>query len=111
MATTIYLATNAIAYAIFAAWCTFASSTTATNLGFVTRNASGQSEYLVIYGGLQLGLAAFFAWLAMSPDRHEAGLVFALCLYVPIVLYRIVTLMRFWPVGTVTIATAVLEVA
>lgn len=105
-----YLNFNAVLYAVFAAWCTLAPHRTAAALGLATTNAGGRSEYLVVYGGLQLGLALFFLYCARLPEPRT-GLVFALALYVPLVAYRLVTLARFWPVGPTTLAVAALEAA
>jgi hypothetical protein len=42
---------------------------------------------------------------------QRAALVFASCRYAPIALYRLITLVRFWPVAGLTIEVACLEVA
>lgn len=104
-----YLYGNAALYAVFAAWCTIARRSTSRNLGYEELSSSGHSEYLVVYGGLQLGLAAFFAYVASQPSLHRAGLVFALALYVPIVVYRAATVLAFWPVRGMTLGVAALE--
>lgn len=109
--TAAYLYLNSALYALFAVWCTLASQSTSRNLGYETLSASGRSEYLVIYGGLQLGLAAAFYLFARNPQTIQLGLIFALCLYVPIVLYRIVTIAGFWPVAGLTLGVAALEIA
>lgn len=105
-----YLLTNAGLYALFAVWCTLKPSSTATSLGYVSRNAAGESEYLVIYGGLQFGLAAFFWWAARESSTQLSGLVFALCLYVPIVIYRVITVIKGWPLPGLTLSVAALEI-
>jgi hypothetical protein len=105
----IYLYINATLYLLFAIWCTLAPSSTARNLGYVTLANAGRSEYLVIYGGLQLGLAMIFFMLARSAAYLNLGIVLAIALYAPIVLYRMLTVARNWPVGTVTIASGCLE--
>ena len=104
-----YLYLNAVLYAALAAWCTLAPRRTAAAQGFHQLANGGRSEYLVIYGGLQFGLAVFFWYVARLPDPR-VGLVFALALYVPIVLVRLVTVARFRPVGRTTLAVAGLEV-
>lgn len=106
----IYLWFNAVLYAVFALWCTVSPWRTATNVGFTALSNGGRSEYLVVYGGLQLGLALIFALLA----RGEASLVrfgvlASVCLYAPIVAYRIVTVIRFSPVGPLTLTVGALE--
>ena len=104
-----YLYFNAVLYAVFAAWCTLAPQSTAHNIGYTTLTAGGRSEYLVVYGGLQAGLGIIYFLLARQPQRQHLGMVLSVALYAPLVLYRLTTVGRFWPVGTVTLATAALE--
>ena len=108
----VYLWFNAVLYLVFAAWCTLSPWRTATNIGYTALSAGGRSEYLVIYGGLQLGLALIFAVLARGDaPLQRFGMLFALCLYAPIVLYRIVTVLKFWPMPGLTLAVGALELA
>lgn len=104
----VYLYLNAAIYLLLAAWCAFAPARTAAAVGYTSLTRSGQTEYLTIYGGLQLGLAFLFAWFAWS-QQMRTGLVFALALYVPIVLFRSIGLLRWWPVETATLVLAVVE--
>lgn len=105
-----YLRASAVLYAGFAAWCTLAPERTSRAAGYVALDAAGRSEYVVVYGGLQIGLALCFAWLA-AHGMSRLGLQFAMTLTTPIVLFRLVTLWRNWPVGSTTVALAGLEVA
>jgi hypothetical protein len=106
----IYLYINAALYLLFAVWCTVGMSRTAPAMGFTALANGGRSEYLAIYGGLQVGLAITFWLLARDGSWHRAGILFSIALYAPIVLFRVVSLARYWPVGTVTLGTAALEV-
>lgn len=103
-----YLYLNAFLYAFLAAWCTVFPAETAAAVGFQTLTRSGQSEYLVIYGGLQLGMAFLFAYFAWSKQPRN-GLVLALAFYVPILAYRAATVVAFWPVEPTTLLLALLE--
>ena len=107
----IYLFVNAALYLLLAIWCTVKPTETATSIGYTQLDASGRSEYLVIYGGLQLGLAAMFSWLGAHAALHRTGIVLSLFFYAPLVVYRVVTVAMFQPVGVVTFATGVLEVS
>lgn len=104
----LYLYLNAVLYALLAAWCTLMPAETAAAVGFQVMDKSGQSEYLVIYGGLQLGMAFLFAYFARTSQPRN-GLVLALAFYVPIVLYRSITLASLWPVQPTTVVLAMLE--
>ena len=78
--------------------------------GFTEINNSGWSEYLVIYGGLQLGLAAFFVYLAMHSEFYKIGLIFSLFLYFPIVIFRLISIYKFWPISTTTMVVGGMEI-
>lgn len=100
---------NAALYVVFGLWCALAWPRTSAAMGYLQLDGSGRSEFLTVYGGLQLGLAGFFAWSALQAPA--SGLVLALALYVPIVAFRAVSVLRHRPVGGVTRAVAVLEAA
>ncbi len=107
-----YFYLNAALYAGSALWCTISPRKTAQAAGYVELNNSGRSEFLVDYGGLQWGLAAFFFYLGRYPAAlGRIGAIFAVLLYAPIVFYRIATVVRFAPVSRVTYALAILEIA
>jgi hypothetical protein len=107
--TALYLWTNAVLYFLLALWCTLLPAATSQSIGFVTLSNSGQSEYAVIYGGMQFGFAFLFGWTALS-GNHRFGLIFSLAIYVPILLFRIISVVRYWPVSTTTLATGALEI-
>ncbi|AKK67111.1 hypothetical protein [Xanthomonas translucens] len=104
-----YLWFNAALYAVLAIWCTLLPAQTAAAVGYIGLDRSGQSEYLVIYGGLQLGMAFLFGHFARS-GQIRTGLLLALAFYVPIVLYRSASLLRLWPVGPTTTGLAGFEI-
>lgn len=106
-----YLYLNAVLYAVFAIWCTWRWQSTAQSLGYVGLNDSGRSEYLVIYGGLQWGLAVLFWLLAHRSEFHALGLWVSLGIYVPIVIYRWVSIMVWRDVSGLTLAVALMETA
>ena len=108
--TSIYLYFNAAIYLLFSIWCSVAASSTAQALGFAQLTRSGAAEYLAVYGGLQLGLAIILGWTAWSGELRF-GLIVALALYVPIVLWRIAGVSMNWPVANSTLYVAGLELA
>jgi len=70
----IYLYANAKLYPLFANRCTLTPYSTAGNLGYIALSNAGRSEHLVIYGGLQLGLAiAFLCWLELPPKHRQTS--------------------------------------
>ena len=110
MMTNIYFWINALLYFLFALWCTVRKEQTSMASGFTEINNSGWSEYLVIYGGLQLGLAAFFVYLAIHGEFYKIGLIFSLFLYFPIVIFRLISIYKFWPISTTTMVVGGMEI-
>lgn len=107
--TALFLWINSALYALLALWCLISPTDTSQAIGFTAMSNSGQSEYAVIYGGMQFGFAFLFGWAALS-GNHRFGLIFALAIYVPILLFRIVSVAHFWPVSATTLATGVSEI-
>jgi len=104
-----YLYLNAGLYLLLAIRCSLRWRETSRALGYTTLSHSGQSEYLVVYGGLQLGLAVGFLLLARDPVLHRFALMFATALYAAIVAFRIPTAIAFAPVAATTWIVAALE--
>lgn len=89
IATLAYLWLNAVLYAAFAIWCTIAPEKTAAGVGFTFRSGSGRSEFIAVYGGLEFGVALFFALCAIKPALTPAGVWFGLLFYAGIVAFRL----------------------
>ena len=106
----LYFYLNAVLYVVLAAICTIRPSQTAAGIGFTELNKSGRSEYLVVYGGLQLGLGLFYFLLGRDPAYARVGILFSLLLYTPMVAYRMVSLWLHRPTSPVTLGTAALEI-
>ena len=93
MGTIIYLWINAVAYAGFALWCTLFPQRTAAGIGFQFASPSARSEYITVYGGLEAGMAVFFLLGAIRPELRPAVLLFSVCLYSGLVLFRLGTIL------------------
>lgn len=104
----VYLYLNAALYALFAVWCSVKAQGTANSLGYALPRPEGLSEYLTVYGGLQLGLALFFFWTAYA-GQERAGVMFSLFLYGGIVVFRGASLLVLRPAGGMIYAIAGLE--
>lgn len=84
----IFLIFNGVLYIALAAWCTIAPIKTSSAIGFSLPNNSAKSEYIVVYGGLELAMGAFFLLCAFKANMLEAGLWFSLLTYGCLMLYR-----------------------
>lgn len=91
----VYLAFNAVLYAFLGAWCALAPGTTSAFVGLTPVGPAGASEYVAVYGGLQLALAAWFGLAAARPAHQPSALLFAALLYGGIVALRTTAVARF----------------
>ncbi|MFK7789015.1 MAG: DUF4345 family protein [Phycisphaeraceae bacterium] len=83
-----FLIVNGVLYIGLALWCTLLPMKTSAAIGFGLPNSSAKSEYLVVYGGLELAMGAFFLLCAFKVNMLEAGLWFSLLTYGCLMLYR-----------------------
>jgi len=107
--TALYLWVNAVIYGVFAILCTIRADATSKSIGFLSLNNGGMAEYVTVYGGMELGLGIIFAWLAYRPELHRTGIVLALALYAPLVIFRWISVARYAPVQALTLGTGALE--
>ncbi|MDF7815772.1 DUF4345 family protein [Hymenobacter sp. YC55] len=105
----IYLYLNSLLFFGIAVRSTMAPRSTATGLGFLTLSDRGRAEYLVVYGGLQLGLAILFFLLARNPAYFRLGLLVSAGFYAPILVYRLSASFRHGPAPTAVLGTIALE--
>lgn len=74
-------------------WCTFSPEGTAAWLGLAFERTSGKIEYLVVYGGLELGLGVFFLLCAFNKAWIAPGLTFALISSALLAAYRLTAIL------------------
>lgn len=104
-----YLYLNAALYLVLGVRATLSPQSTSDRLGYLTMSDSGRSEYLVVYGGLQIGLAIMFFLLARSTGALPLAFRLSIGYYAPIVLYRLITALRHWPVPGSALGTIGVE--
>jgi len=105
----IFLAIVGAAYLALSIWCSVSPVSTARSVGFDLHPGSGQSEYLVIYGGLQLALACVFLWPLYR--RRDLSFCLSVCLIVHacLMLFRTLGFLAFTDIGTTTYVLATVE--
>jgi hypothetical protein len=107
----VYLWANAAIYAVFGVMSAIAPAKIAASLG-LSGDASGKVEFFTVYAGLELGVAAFYAWAAIAGSAAQrVALMFSLCLYAGLVLFRGIALAIHWPVNGTILGVAALEIA
>jgi hypothetical protein len=83
-----YFILNAVLYLLFSIWCLIKPGDTAKNLGYDFLNNSGKAEYAAVYIGMELGLCVFFSLCAYDSSLQKAGLIFATCFYLGLMIAR-----------------------
>lgn len=95
MLTKAFLALIGCLYLALAIWCSIDPVTTSQKVGFEVRPGSGQSEYLVIYGGLEFGLALLFLLPLLFTKYSHAALLASIVIHACLVLFRTISLFAF----------------
>ena len=84
----IYLTVIGILYLYLSVWCSVDPATTSQKVGFERIGGSGKSEFLVIYGGLELAMALMFLLPWINKAYLESSLLFCVVIHVCLVLFR-----------------------
>jgi Domain of unknown function (DUF4345) len=84
----LYLIINALLYLVFGAWCALAPEWTSAAVGLGLLGAQGFTEFIAVYGGLEVGVGVFFLICAFQSKWARAGVLFGVCFYLGIVLFR-----------------------
>lgn len=102
----VFLGVVGAAYVVLAIWCGSMPQQTSAAVGFELVSASGQSEYFVVYGGLQLALGIAFLWPLRRAQDLEGMLRLCVLIHSCLVVFRTVSLIQFTDVGRTTYALA-----
>lgn len=106
----LYLWINAVLYIGFGLWCFLKPTATSNFVGFSLLHASGKSEFLAVYAGLELGMGIFFLACTQAESLLYAGVLFGTCMYSGINLFRFYSIFRFGMVARSTMVLVALEV-
>lgn len=107
--TKIFLAIVGAAYLLLAAWCVARPQQTAGSVGFELKPGNGQSEYLVIYGGLQLALGLIFLAPLVREEYLPVALAACLLIHASLVAFRTVSFALYSGIPTTTYILAATE--
>jgi hypothetical protein len=97
-----FLTAIGVLYAGLALWCSFQPRVTSQTVGFELVPGSGQSEFLTVYGGLELGLALIFLWPWVRPQSTEFALTSCLLVHACLVLFRTASFLTYSGISTST---------
>ncbi len=105
----IFLAIVGAAYIFLAAWCSLMPDKTSMAVGFMLQPGSGQSEFLTVYGGLELALGLAFLWPLYRPADVAFPLFLCLLIHGCLVLFRTAGFALYSGIPSSTFALAATE--
>lgn len=83
-----FLTLIGIIYVLLAIWCAVAPDATSQAVGFIVKPGSGQSEFLTVYGGLELALGIVFLWPLYQKEVTRFSLYVCMIVHGCLVLFR-----------------------
>ena len=98
----IFLTVVGITYLYLACWCSLMPVQTSQLVGFDLKPGSGQSEFFVIYGGLELALAVIFLIPLIRSRQIEYSLLVCLIVHACIVMFRSVSFFLYTDIQPMT---------
>ena len=105
----IFLTLVGTMYLGLAVWCSVSPAVTSEKVGFDLKPGSGQSEFLVIYGGLELALALIFLIPLVRADYLASSLLACVLIHVCLVAFRTISLFLYNDISSMTYKLAVGE--
>ena len=105
----VFLAFVGTAYLVLAAWCAILPDTTSNSVGFTLQPGSGQSEFLTVYGGLQVAIGLAFLWPLYRPSDIALPLFLCLLIHGCLVTFRTLSFGLYSAVPSTTMVLAATE--
>lgn len=105
----VYLAIVGLIYLALGLWCAFSPTETSQKVGFLLQGDSGKSEFMTVYGGLEIGLGIAFLWPLIHSDATRWSLVFCLIIHSGLVALRTISLLIHRDYGSFVLKLAVGE--
>lgn len=105
----IYLSFVGLMYMALSVWCSIDPATTSSKVGFDRVGGPGKSEFLVIYGGLELALALIFLMPWVQPQFTSASLWACIIVHACLVGFRMVSFMIYSDFTSMTYRLAIGE--
>lgn len=107
--TRIFLAVIGLVYVGLSIWCAFMPERTSKAVGFTLDRGAGQSEFLTVYGGLEMALGLLFLWPLFKPDQVAFPLLACLVVHLCLVSFRSAGFVLFSGIPTTTYYLAATE--
>lgn len=79
-------------YVALGIWCTVDPAGTSSKVGFELQGGQGRSEFITVYGGIEVGIGVAMILTGWSPQLRVGGLAFAAIVTAALVVFRLPTL-------------------
>lgn len=89
------LALIGLLYLVLTIWCTTKQELTSGKVGLIRQPGQGESEYLTIYGGVQLALALLFFMPVVRPEMTLSMLLTCTVVHGCLVLFRTIAFVQY----------------
>lgn len=109
MLTRILLAVIGAMYVALGVWCAVQPARTSRAVGLDLHPGAGQSEFLTIYGGLEVGLGVAFLLPLVWSSLERNMLIACLCVHAGIVLFRTIGFALYPGIPKTTVLFAAVE--
>ncbi|MCA9108946.1 MAG: hypothetical protein KDA52_03275 [Planctomycetaceae bacterium] len=106
----LFLMLIGLMYIALSVWCSVKPEATSTKVGLSRTVGQGESEFLVIYGGMELGLAIVFLLPWFKPDSLPTVLLACTILHGCLVAYRLASFAIYSEFTSMTYSLAAGEV-
>ncbi len=105
----VFLFAVSILYIGLGVWCAVAPATTSAKVGFERIGEGGRSEFLTVYGGLEVGIGLALALLAWRNETVVYGLLTCVVIHGAIVAFRSVSFLLYDAARGMTLQLAIGE--
>lgn len=106
----LFLTFIGLMYVGLSVWCAAKPAAASAKVGLMRSAGQGESEFLVIYGGLELGLAIVFLLPWFKPDTLPTILLICLIIHGCLVMFRLASFAIYSGFSSMTFSLAVGEV-
>ncbi len=98
----VFLTFVGVAYILLGLWCAIMPEQTSNAVGFSLQSGAGDSEFLTVYGGLEIAIGSIFLWPILARTEISFSLTSCLIIHGFLVLFRTIGFFIFSgiPVGT-----------
>ena len=109
LGTKIFLTLTGLTYIALSIWCTVAPATTSRKVGFDLIGGSGSSEFLVIYGGLEMAMGIIFLAPWIRSEWTYPALWACVVIHACLAIYRTIGFIQFEKIESLTYRLAIGE--